>query len=591
MLKLKILLTFFAPLILGFTACRMEKSPALVGEKGDGSSTITDEAAKLSIAKVLQENGDLSVEERVALYLRLKKENPNTYNFENEDEMTMYGYSLLWSGENEEALAIFKLIVSQFPDSSNPYDSLGEAYMVLGNTEQAIANYEKSLELNPDNFNAEDQIELMKHPEKALEKPTDKFAKVFTAKEYREDLDQLGNKLLGVHPNALKFITEEDFWKVVEEKKSLVTDQTTYAEFNWHCTEIIANLNCSHTSMGRFNQENEMLPLSLRFPIQVRWVNDQLFVIDPLNNEKNVAIKDEILSINGVPVAEVIGDIYKHISSQGYVETTKKHAFNTWATGMIPFALGFPETYEVTVNGKVAPIVLNQAESYQNLYRDPSIASCGEPLCLEMLDNNKTAILTVSSFNFYPWNNLNVFEEYIDKSFVEITEKGVENLIVDVRFNGGGSPESSIYLLRYLVNQPFTYSSIAGYEGKEELSETQKPKAPFENAFKGQCYFLIDGNGNSTTGHFMSMVKVLNLGVIVGEELGSNQFCSAGQTVCRLSNTKLQYYVANNTHVTTATSLPDEVGILPDHYVTQGIDDYLNKVDRVKQFTIGLINE
>ena len=171
MLKLKILLTFFAPLILGFTACRMEKSPALVGEKGDGSSTITDEAAKLSIAKVLQENGDLSVEERVALYLRLKKENPNTYNFENEDEMTMYGYSLLWSGENEEALAIFKLIVSQFPDSSNPYDSLGEAYMVLGNTEQAIANYEKSLELNPDNFNAEDQIELMKHPEKALEKP------------------------------------------------------------------------------------------------------------------------------------------------------------------------------------------------------------------------------------------------------------------------------------------------------------------------------------------------------------------------------------------------------------------------------------
>lgn len=100
---------------------------------------------------------------------------------------------------------------------------------------------------------------------------------------------------------------------------------------------------------------------------------------------------------------------------------------------------------------------------------------------------------------------------------------------------------------------------------------------------------MIDGLGNSTTGHFMSLVKVLDLGTIVGEELGSNQFCSAGQKICRLSKTKLEYYVANNTHESTATSLPDEVGILPDHYVTQNIDEYLNKVDAVKAFTLKLI--
>lgn len=100
---------------------------------------------------------------------------------------------------------------------------------------------------------------------------------------------------------------------------------------------------------------------------------------------------------------------------------------------------------------------------------------------------------------------------------------------------------------------------------------------------------MIDGNGKSTTGHFMSLVKVLKLGTIIGEELGSNQFCSAGQKICRLSNTKLEYYVANNTHESTATSLPDEAGILPDHAVTQGIDDYLNKVDVVKAYTLKLI--
>ena len=89
----------------------------------------------------------------------------------------------------------------------------------------------------------------------------------------------------------------------------------------------------------------------------------------------------------------------------------------------------------------------------------------------------------------------------------------------------------------------------------------------------------------------MSLVKVFNLGTIIGEELGSNQFCSAGQTICRLSHTKLEYYVADNTHESTATSLPDEKGIMPDYYVMQSIEEYLNHKDTVKEFAIKLIEK
>jgi hypothetical protein len=58
--------------------------------------------------------------------------------------------------------------------------------------------------------------------------------------------------------------------------------------------------------------------------------------------------------------------------------------------------------------------------------------------------------------------------------------------------------------------------------------------------------------------------------------------------VCRLKHTKLQYNVANNTHVSTATALPDETGILPDHFVTQSMEDYLKGTDTVKEYTINL---
>ena len=48
-----------------------------------------------------------------------------------------------------------------YPDAFNPYDSLGEAYMADGQNELARTNYEKSLELNPDNTNAAQMLQKL----------------------------------------------------------------------------------------------------------------------------------------------------------------------------------------------------------------------------------------------------------------------------------------------------------------------------------------------------------------------------------------------------------------------------------------------
>ncbi len=53
---------------------------------------------------------------------------------------------------------MFKLNVEAYPDAFNTYDSLGEAYMKAGNRELAIANYQKSLELNPRNENGKEML-------------------------------------------------------------------------------------------------------------------------------------------------------------------------------------------------------------------------------------------------------------------------------------------------------------------------------------------------------------------------------------------------------------------------------------------------
>jgi tetratricopeptide (TPR) repeat protein len=78
-----------------------------------------------------------------------------------EADLNRLGYELLNDKKNAEAIEILKLNVEEFPASANVYDSLGEAYMAAGFKEQAIANYKKSLELDPKNTNAEEMLKKL----------------------------------------------------------------------------------------------------------------------------------------------------------------------------------------------------------------------------------------------------------------------------------------------------------------------------------------------------------------------------------------------------------------------------------------------
>ena len=90
-------------------------------------------------------------------YHTLKNLNSIEYIF-NEGQFNSLGYRLLSGDKVKEALEIFKLNVEMFPESSNGYDGLGEAYMAYGDKESALKNYKKSLELNPDNTNAREKL-------------------------------------------------------------------------------------------------------------------------------------------------------------------------------------------------------------------------------------------------------------------------------------------------------------------------------------------------------------------------------------------------------------------------------------------------
>ena len=61
-----------------------------------------------------------------------------------------------------EAIAILGLVAEAWPQSANTYDSLGEAYARSGDKAKAIENYQRSLDLDPNNANAATMLKQLK---------------------------------------------------------------------------------------------------------------------------------------------------------------------------------------------------------------------------------------------------------------------------------------------------------------------------------------------------------------------------------------------------------------------------------------------
>lgn len=101
------------------------------------------------------------IDAAVAQYRALRASPPPNYNFD-EAELNSLGYRLLRGKRFPEAIRIFQLNSEAYPKSSNTFDSLGEAYSRAGNRVQAIAYYEKAIQLDPKNYNASAMLQKLR---------------------------------------------------------------------------------------------------------------------------------------------------------------------------------------------------------------------------------------------------------------------------------------------------------------------------------------------------------------------------------------------------------------------------------------------
>ncbi len=94
---------------------------------------------------------DGNMDEMHSGYLEYHNFSKNQLNNELAVQINTFGYELISYERYKDAIALFELAVAEFPRSSNLYDSLGETYLKIGDTLNAVINYRRSVVLNPNN--------------------------------------------------------------------------------------------------------------------------------------------------------------------------------------------------------------------------------------------------------------------------------------------------------------------------------------------------------------------------------------------------------------------------------------------------------
>lgn len=97
----------------------------------------------------------------IAYYERVKAEGFPSLRHD-ASSLNLFGYALLAEKRFADAIRVFRMNVAEYPQDANAYDSLGEAYMDVGQRALAIESYEKSLQLDPKNDNAAARLRALR---------------------------------------------------------------------------------------------------------------------------------------------------------------------------------------------------------------------------------------------------------------------------------------------------------------------------------------------------------------------------------------------------------------------------------------------
>lgn len=439
---------------------------------------------------------------------------------------------------------------------------------------------------------------------------------ILSIDKMKEDLDYVVVKLSENHVNPYLYITKVEFDRLYKKMRNQIEKPLPRLEFYLMVSELVTALRDGHTvidiPMMYFNEYEKS---GLLFPLSLVMSENGFFVTQIHNKNSGINIGDQILSVNGKSSTTIVNDFRMLINDVMPLYDVYAKLFNQ----LLWFKYGDSKEFQIKFKNQAGQIVKITIPGIKKSELKTGDFISESDFDLKFIDN-ATALLTFSRMF-----RAEAFDHFLDSAFDVLQEKRIENLIIDIRKNGGGKGRMADSLFNYLTEKPYNLFAGIKYKISEDLKDlylgndlnhTDPVDSAFimgqpngvvadflkhtnqtmititphkkENVFKGKVFLLTSNHTFSGGALVAGIFKCNAIGKIVGTAPSQTTKFVADHTYVKLPNSKLDLGISFvELHLPCEQSYYQ--GIKPDYEIKQKQEDIKNGIDSQMKFVLQLI--
>ncbi len=436
-----------------------------------------------------------------------------------------------------------------------------------------------------------------------------------------EDLDYFQKVIEETHPIIYKYVEKSELDSIFAESRFDSTQVLSNIELEKRVRHILSKIGCIHTNIVKPERIVRKI-----FPLKFYAKGKDIFIVKDLDSLLDLTHSLKLIDINGNTSEEIITKMLDYYASDGYNTTFKYQLinfpqlfnlmyglyFDSDSIKHIKFVDGMQDTLQITRKLiDIEPPKITAETGYDSKF--------GKYVFVKYYEDKDIAVLKITAFSsFFPIIGTIVNNNRYKKALKEIEKKKIKNLIIDLRYNGGGDGMSGYKLVSRFINEKhkvnmqyhgggiFKYATtkskmmltlnfFLGNLFSRRVPTFKNGKSyinvkPKKRLYTGKVYVLINGLTASTASIVASFFKYKTDAILMGEETGGGENNVNGYCYpkIRLPNSKIEIRIPQ---YRINLGLSDKIGsgVVPDIKIDNRLI-YTEKGDGVLSKAIELIS-